>query len=136
MKFMLAFFYCSNTFDFENIVRLVLILSNGNSRAESGFSIIDNILLSNMLTEIIVIQIIIYKTVQKKGGANKVSINPELMKMVKDSHRTHKHAYEEKKQQKRVVKKRKATVDVQNSVANKKAVAEELKNKVSTVCMI
>ena len=136
MKFMLAFFYCSNTFDFENIVRLVLILSNGNSRAESGFSIIDNILLSNMLTEIIVIQIITYKTVQKKGGANKVSINPELMKMVKDSHRTHKHAYEEKKQQKRVVKKRKATVDVQNSVANKKAVAEELKNKVSTVCMI
>lgn len=133
---MLAFFYCSNTFDFENIVRLVLILSNGNSRAESGFSIIDNILLSNMLTEIIVIQIITYKTVQKKGGANKVSINPELMKMVKDSHRTHTHAWEEKKQQKRVVKKRKATVDVQNSVANKKAVAEELKNKVSTVCMI
>ena len=66
MKFVLVFFYCSNTFDFENIVRLVLILSNGNSRAESGFSIIDNILLSNMLTEIIVIQIITYKTVQKK----------------------------------------------------------------------
>ena len=92
MKFVLVFFYCSNTFDFENIVRLVLILSNGNSRAESGFSIIDNILLSNMLTEIIVIQIITYKTVQKKGGANKVSINPELMKMVKNSHRTRTHA--------------------------------------------
>ena len=36
----------------------------------------------------------------------------------------------------KTVKKRKATVDLQNSVANKKAVAEELKNKVSTVCMI
>ena len=45
-----------------------------------------------MLTEIIVIQIITYKTVQKKGGANKVSINPELMQMVTNSHRTHIHA--------------------------------------------
>ena len=34
------------------------------------------------------------------------------------------------------LKKRKATVDLQNSAANKKAIVEELKNKVSTVCMI
>ena len=58
------------------------------------------------------------------------------MKMVKNSHRTCTAAKDEKKQQKndaqkRVVEKRKATVELQNAVANEKAVAEELKNRIN-----
>ena len=60
----------------------------------------------------------------------------ELMKMVKNFYRTYTAAKDEKKQQKsdaqkRVVEKRKATVELQNAVANKKAVVEELKNRIN-----
>ena len=46
-------FDSSNTFDVESIVRLILILSHGNARVETGFSESDDILLPNMLTEIL-----------------------------------------------------------------------------------
>ena len=61
----------SHTFDLESIVRLVLILSHGNVRVESGFSINDDILLLNMLAETIVIQRIVHDAVQKAGGPTK-----------------------------------------------------------------
>ena len=126
----------SHTFDFESIVRLVLILSHGNARVESGFSINDDILLLNMLAETIVIQRIVHDAVQKAGGPTKVAITSGFMKIIKNSHRTYTAAKDEKKQQKsdaqkRVVEKRKATVELQNAVANKKAVVEELKNRIN-----
>lgn len=75
-----------------------------------------------MLAETIVTQRIVYEAVQKAGGPVKVSITLELMNMVKNSYKT--YAQEEKKRQqsdaqKRVVQKRKATVDLSNAVANK-----------------
>ena len=126
----------SHTFDLESIVRLVLILSHGNVRVESGFSINDDILLLNMLAETIVIQRIVHDAVQKAGRPTKVAITSEFMKIIKNSHRTYTAAKDEKKQQKgdaqkRVVEKRKATVELQNAVANKKAVVEELKNRIN-----
>ena len=77
-----------------------------------------------MLAETIVTQRIVYEAVQKAGGPVKVSITLELMNMVKNSYKTYTHAQEEKKRQqsdaqKRVVQKRKATVDLSNVVANK-----------------
>ena len=126
----------SHTVDLENIVRLVLILSHGNARVESGFSINDDILPPNMLAETTVTQRIVNDVVQKAGGPTKVAITSELMKMVKNSHRTYTAAKDEKKQQKndaqkRFVEKRKASVKLQNAVANKKAVVEELKNRIN-----
>ena len=55
-------------------------------------------------------------------------------KMVENSHITYVHAQEEKKQsdtQKHVLEKRKATVDLQNAVTNKKIVVKELKYKIN-----
>ena len=125
----------SHTVDLESIVRLVLVLSHGNARVESGFSINDDILLPNMLAETTVTQRIVHDAVQKAGGPTKVAITSELMKMVKNSHRTYTAAKDEKKQKsdarKRVVEKRKATVELENAVANKKAVVEELKNRIN-----
>ena len=39
-----------STIDLENIVRIVLLLSHGNARVESGFSINGDILIPNMLS--------------------------------------------------------------------------------------
>lgn len=126
----------SNTVDLQNIVRLILILSHGNARVESGFSINDDILLPNMLAETIVSQRIVFEAVQRAGSPNKVEITRQLMKMVRNSHKSYSVAQDEKKQQqsdaqKRVVEKRKATVDLQNAVANKKAAVDELRNKIN-----
>ena len=64
----------SSLFDLESIVRLVLILSHGSARVESGFSINDLILLPNILAETIVTQRIVHDTVQKAGNPMKVAI--------------------------------------------------------------
>ena len=77
MHFYAGIFYSSNTVDLENIVRVVLIFSHGNTRVESGFSINDNILLPIVLAETIVTQRIVYEAVQKAGGPNKVIVNSE-----------------------------------------------------------
>ena len=83
-----------HTFDLENIVRLVPILSHGNARLKSGFFIDNDILLPNMLAETIVTQRIVYEALQKAGGPAKVSITLELMNMVQNSHKTYTHAQE------------------------------------------
>ena len=72
----------SVTLDLENVVRLVLILSHGNARVESGFSIYNDILSENMLEESIVSQRIVYEGVHKAGSAEDVEITPEMLKTV------------------------------------------------------
>ena len=120
-------FDSSNAIDLENAVRLILTLSHGNARVEAGFTINADILSPNMLKESIITQRIVYEAVSKAGGPTKVIIDRELLKMVKDSHRQCAAAQELKKEQqseaqKRVQKKRKATVDLENAVAKKAVV--------------
>ena len=57
----------SVTLDLENVVRLVLILSHGNARVESGFSINNDILSEDMLEESIVSQRISMKVYIRQG---------------------------------------------------------------------
>ena len=121
--------------DLKNVVRLVLILSNGNARVDSGFSINSDILLENMLEETIVSQRIVYKGVHRSGGPTKVEITPEMLKMVGTSHRRYKAACTEKAKQqsegqKRLAKKRKATIDMKNDVVRKKAIVDDVKGKI------
>ena len=77
-------FDSNNTFDSENIVRVIFILSYGNASVKSGFCTNDIILLPNMLTETIITQ-------------RFWPITLESMKMVKNSHRTYTHVQDEKK---------------------------------------
>ena len=72
----------ASTLDLENIVRIVMILSHGNARVESGFSINDDMLLPNMLSESIIAQRIMYEDVSKAGGAADVDITKEMMRKV------------------------------------------------------
>ena len=94
---------------------------------KQGFFINADILSPNMLEESIITQRIVYEAVSKVGGPTKVIIDRELLKLVEDSHRQYAAAQELKKQQqseaqKRVQKKRKATVDLKNAVAKKAVV--------------
>ena len=122
--------------DLENVTRLVLILSHGNARVESGFSINSSILLENMLKETIVSQRLVYEGIHRTGGsATDVAITPEMLKMVKASHKRFKAAQEEKRRhqsegQKRLAMKRKMTLDVKKAVASKKAIVEDLQGKI------
>ena len=126
----------SVTLDLENVVRLVLILSHGNARVESGFSVYNDILSENMLEESIVSQRIVYEGVHKAGSAEDVEIIPEMLKTVKASHRTYKAAHEEKQKrqsasQKRQLMKRKVTLELKNAIAKKKAAVDDLRSKIT-----
>ena len=124
----------NNTADLENTVRLILIFSH-----RSAWNIIRIFHKKQLYCPIcqqkpfllkeLCIKLCKKQVIQLKWASP--------WKLVKNSHRTYAHAQEEKKQsdaQKHVVQKRKATVDLQNAVANKKIVVEELKYKIN--CMI
>ena len=103
---------------------------------ETGFSINAEILSPNMLEESIITERIVYQTLSKTGVPTKVIIDPELLKIVEDSHRQYATAQELKKQQqseaqKRVQEKRKAIAGLKNAVGKKKAVVEEFRSKIS-----
>ena len=87
-----------------------------------------------MAEETIVAQRITYEGIHKAGGATKVNITGEMMKMVRNSHRL--YAAEKKKKQemqaerqKRIIEKRKATVALKQVFAKKKAALDEMKTK-------
>ena len=126
----------SSTTDLEYVVRLVLIMSHGNARVESGFSVNDDILLPNMLEETIVSQRLAYEGVQKAGGPTKVEITDDLMKSVRYSHKRFAASNEEKKKrqsvaQKKIGEKRKATIELKEVVARKKAAVSEMQSEIS-----
>ena len=84
-----------DTIDLQNVVRMILILSHGNARVESGFSVNDDIIMTNMLEETIISQRMVYEAVHNAGGAQKVEITPELVKMVRNLYKCYKAAVEE-----------------------------------------
>ena len=116
--------------DLENVVRLVLLLSHGNARVESGFSINSDILLENMLKETIVSRRIVYEGVHRSRGPTKVEIPPEMLKMVGTSRRRYKSVCTEKTKQQSEGQKRKVTIDMKNVVARKKEIVDDMKGKI------
>ena len=62
------------------IVRLCLILSHGNARVESGFSINENQLQVNVKESSIVLQHLAYEGIYWRGGVVEVKVTPELQK--------------------------------------------------------
>ena len=126
-----------STVDLEVVVRFVLIVSHGNARVESGFSVNGEILLPNMYGETIVAQRFVHEAIQKVGGTTKIEITNEMMKSVKASYKKFNSANEEKKKcqleaQKRTVEKRKATLELKEVVAKKKALVSEMQSEISS----
>ena len=122
--------------DLEKVERIILIISHGNARVESGFSVNGDILLPNMMEETIIAQRITYEAIHKVGGPTKVDITEEMIKMVKNSYRMYNTERKEKEKnrsagQKRIAEKRKATMNLNKVVAEKKAALDAMKSKMN-----
>ena len=79
----------------------------------------------------------IHEAIQKVGGTANVQITNELMKSVKASHKRFNAANEEKKTcqseaQKKIVEKRKATLELKEVVAKKKALLSEMQSEITS----
>ena len=127
----------NSTIDLQYIVRYVLPLSHGNARIESGFSVNTDILETNMMEQSIVAQRLVYEGIERAGGVVKVEITPEMMKMVKASHRSMVAAKKEanletSEFQKKRIQKRKLKVSLDNAVAEKKKLVEDMKQKIQS----
>ena len=85
--------------ELEEVVKLCIILSHGNARVESGFSISELLLDVNMIDQSLVTQRTVYEGVMKAGGPIKADINV-MKKSVKQPSRRYKVFLEEKKQKK------------------------------------
>ena len=126
-----------STVDLEVVVRFVLIVSHGNARVESGFSVNGEMLLPNMFGETIVAQRFVHEAIQKAGGTTKVEITNEMIKSVKASYKRFNSANEEKKKcqseaQKKIVEKRKTTMELNEVVAKKKALVNEMQSEITS----
>ena len=84
--------------ELKEVVKVFLILSHGNTRVESGFSINQLILDVNMKEQSLVAQRIVYETVMNEGGPIKADINSKMIKSVKLASNRYKFALEENKQ--------------------------------------
>ena len=116
----------AKTAQLEKIVRMIVIISHKNARVEAGFSVNDDILIPNQAEKTIVGQRLFYEGVQKEGGPSKVEITGEMMKLVRSSHRMYDTENKEKQKkqtegQKRIIEKRKATIELDQLIAAKKS---------------
>ena len=118
------------------MVKLVLILSHGNARVESGFSINDDLLVENMKEESMIATRLVLEGVIKDGGLQNVVVTRKMMEEV-DKARKRYHtnlelqreqqtAYERRKQEKR-----KLSAEVTAVKAAKARLTEEMKTKAS-----
>ena len=60
--------------DLEDVVRIVLILSHGNARVESGFSVNGDILVEKMLASTVVALRLVYEGIERAGGVTKMEV--------------------------------------------------------------
>ena len=84
--------------ELKEVVKVCLILSHGNVRVESGFSINQLILDVNMKEQSLVSQRIVYEGVMNKGGPIKADISSNIIKSVRLASNRYQFALEENKQ--------------------------------------
>ena len=135
-QFYLRILDSAKTAQLEKIVRMIVIISHGNARVEAGFSVNDDILIPNQAEKTIVGQRLVYEGVQKEGGPSKVEITGEMMKLVRSSHRMYDTENKEKQKkqtegQKRIIEKCKATIELNQVIAAKKALVADMKTKMN-----
>ena len=68
------------------VLKLVFILSHGNARVESGFSVNRDMLVENLKEVSLVAQRQVYDAIKAKGGILNVNITSEMLTYAKQSH--------------------------------------------------
>ena len=89
-----------------DVVKITLILSHGQGRVESGFSINEQVLVENLQEDSIVAQRMVYEGILQEGGASKVDLNRIMLKYVKQARSKQMFALEENRKKQTEVEKR------------------------------
>ena len=77
-----------------DVVKITMILSHGQGRIESGFSVNEQMSVEDMQEDLIVAQRMVYEG-NLQGGASKVDINRTMLKYVKQARSKQMFALEE-----------------------------------------
>ena len=83
--------------DLKAVIKLISILSHGNAKVESGFSINKEILEVNLMEQSLVAQRIVHEGKFKEGSVMKADINKMMMEDVKQTWRYAKADAEERR---------------------------------------
>lgn len=112
------------------VIKIVMILSHGNSNVERGFSINKDCLWDNMKEESLIDRRIVYDSILAKGGLNNFQVSKQMIHMAKnsrakfaeESERCHK---EEKEKVELSKRKRVLEMDIKRLEAKKSKILEE-----------
>ena len=123
--------------ELEEVVKLCVILSHGNARVESDFSINKLIMDVNMKEQSLVAQSIIYGCVMTEVGPIKADINSVMMKSVKQASRRYRLALAENKQkqtegEKKREERKRITKEINETTAAKKKALQSINYTIST----
>ncbi len=77
------------------VTEIVLTMSHGNARVESGFSVNEALLLPNMLQATIVNQRIVYDHIQNAGGVLAIKITDKMLSSVRQARQRYHFALDE-----------------------------------------
>ena len=112
----------------------VCLISHGNARVESGFSINQLILDVNMKEQSLAAQHIVYDGVMNEGGPIKADINSNMIKSVRLASNRYKFALEENKQKQTEGEKRREernTKEIIEATAAKKTAVDSINRTIS-----
>ena len=93
--------------ELRDIVKIVLTISHGNARVESGFSINEDMLKDNMKERTLVAYRIVYDGVINQGGIDNVVVSKEMIKEVDSAHKQYIQHLEENRVKQTAGEKRK-----------------------------
>ncbi|GBL72498.1 hypothetical protein AVEN_115410-1 [Araneus ventricosus] len=106
---------CNDTI---SLLKMIMILSHGNSNAERGFSINKECLWENMKEQTLIARRIVYDSIQANGGINNFEVSKQLILSVRNSRGN----YEEYKE-----KKRKEEKELRENLKRKREAENQLK---------
>ena len=89
----------SHNGELREVVKLVMILSKGNARVESRFSVIEDVLIENMSEGSPAAQRMVFGGVMNEGGISNVDINRKMLKFINNAHSEYVKQLEKQKEQ-------------------------------------
>ena len=120
--------------ELREVVKLVVILSHGNSCVESGFSANEEMLVENMSEGSFVAQRMVFHAVINEGGVSNVNVNRKMLKFVSNALLEYVKQLEKQKEQqslgeKKRAKERKIVNELKKVKEAKQKFTEQLKQK-------
>ena len=91
--------YLSRHIQLREVVKLLMILSHGNARAESGFSANEQMLVENMSEGSLVARRMVFDGLMNEGAFFNVDVNRKMLKFVNNVHSEYVKQLDKQKEQ-------------------------------------